>query len=356
MTPPPPTIHPRAKTDAPGALAIGVLINDFETLSPSQTTAAMIRELSRRRVRTWVFGVGDLELDEQGRVIARARLSRAGPRADRAVVMLRAAASERIVIDELTGVLVRTNPPRDRRDSVHAVSLQLLRFARSRGVRVLNDPDGLALAASKLYLGMLPLDTRPRTIASADPDTLRRFVRDARGPTVLKPALGTQGRGVYRVGPREPNLNQIIEGLVERGPVIAQDFVPAADRGDTRVILVGGDLLRVDGVAAAVQRVPQGGDFRSNVHAGGVARLGAVTPGMQRVITTIGPLLRQHGLYVVGLDFIGDVVCEINVYSPGAFPDLEKFTGKPFTRALLDRLLEQLSTEAEGDALASGQA
>ena len=325
---------------------VGVLINDFDSLSPSQTTAAMIRELARRRIETWVFGVEDMELDELGRVVARARAPRAGGRADRTVVTLRAAASEPVIIDELTCVLVRTNPPRDARESLQAVALQLLRFAQVRGVLVLNDPTGLALANSKLYLGLLPPETRPRTIASADPETLRRFVREAPHVSVLKPALGTQGRGVFRVGPSEPNLNQIIEGLVERGTVIAQDFVPAAEQGDIRVILIDGELLRVDGVAAAVHRVPQGGDFRSNIHAGGVAQLGAVTPAMQRIITTLGPLLRSHGLYIVGLDFIGEVVCEINVYSPGAFPDLERFTGKPFTRVLIDRVLETVARKA----------
>ncbi len=322
---------------------VGVLINEFETLSPSQATTAMIGELTRRHVDTWVFGVGDLELDDRGRVIARARRASLSGRPERIVVALRSAAPETIVVDALAAVLVRTNPPRDRRDSLHTLALQLLRFARERGVLVLNDPDGLALASSKLFLGMLPASVRPRTIASADAATLRRFVREARGPSVLKPAAGTQGRGVFRVAPGEPNLNQIIESLLERGMVIAQEFVPAAARGDTRVILVDGALLRSGDAVAAVQRVPQGGDFRSNVHVGGVPRLGVITPGIQRVIAEVGPLLAGHGLFLVGLDLIGDRVCEINVFSPGGLPDLERFTGQPFTRALIDRVLDKLA-------------
>ncbi|MCA9720049.1 MAG: hypothetical protein H6713_08365 [Myxococcales bacterium] len=321
--------------------SVGVLINEFETIAPGQTTVAMLRELARRRIDTWVFGVGDLELDARGRVLARARRVTAG-RPERVVVALRAAKPEPIIVDELAAVVVRTNPPRDRREGLHTLALQLLRFARERGVLVLNDPDGLALAASKLFLGMLPPETRPRTIACADAETLRQFVRDAPGPTVLKPALGTQGRGVYRVSASDPNLNQIIESLVERGSVIAQDFVPAATRGDTRVILVDGELLRVGSSAAAVQRVPQGADFRSNVHVGGVPQLGVITPGVERVTAAVGPLLARHGLFMVGLDLIGDVVCELNVFSPGGLPDLERFTGKPFTRVLVDRLLAKI--------------
>ena len=60
----------------------------------------------------------------------------------------------------------------------------------------------------------------------------------------------------------------------------------------------------------------------------------------------MGPLLARHGLFMVGLDLIGDVVCELNVFSPGGLPDLERFTGKPFTRVLIDRVLETVARKA----------
>ncbi len=335
------------------SIRIGILINDFDSLVPSQATASIISTLAAEDGETWVFGVADLGVNARGRVVARGRrLSRGMWHPQSAVDELRKASSETVVVEQLHGVLVRTNPPRDPRIGLHATALQLLRFVRDTGVVVINDPDGLKLASSKLYLALLPPFARPHTIASADPKELRQFVRGREGPSVLKPAVGTRGRRVFRVGPDEQNLNEIVEGLLEHGTVVAQEFVPAATLGDTRVIVVGGEVLAIDGVAAAVHRVPSRDDFRSNIHAGGEAQPGHVTPAMQRVIDAIGPLFVRHGLFMVGLDFIGDVVCEINAFSAGGFPDFERFTGKPFTREFVKRV----RTHIEDSVMARAQA
>ncbi len=334
-------------------IRIGILINDFESLVPSQSSASLIATFAGQEEETWVFGVGDLGVDPHGRVVAQARALRRNMwHAQAAVEALRTAEPTTLVLEHLDGLLVRTNPPRDGRPGLHATALQLLRFIRDRGVVVLNDPDGLKLASSKLYLALLPPFTRPHTIASANPRELRQFVRGRTSHCVLKPAVGTRGRRVFRVGPDEKNLNEIIEGLVEYGTVIAQEFVPAAEAGDTRVIVVGGQIFEIDGAAAAVHRVPSRDDFRSNIHVGGEAQPGTVTPAMRRVVDAIGPMLVRHGLFMVGLDFIGDVVCEINAFSAGGFPDFERFTGKPFTREFVNRVCafisESVSSEMTG--------
>lgn len=324
-------------------LRIGILINDFPSLTPSQATAGLAAVLARE-CETWVFGVADLGIGPQGAVVAHARRVPANcSSVGAAVQSLKTGTSKPIVLTQLGGILVRTNPPRCPRPGLHAIALQLLRFVRGAGVTVVNDPDGLLLAGSKVYLGLLPDFTRPETIASADPQTLREFVRRRDGDSVLKPAVGTRGRRVFRVGPKEPNLNEIIEGLLEHGTVMAQEFVPAAVSGDTRVMVMAGKILEIEGHLAAVDRVPSRDDFRSNIHAGGTARPGTVTPAMQRVVDAIGPLLVSHGLFLVGLDFIGNVICELNAYSPGGFPDFERFTGKPFTRAFVDGFLGYIS-------------
>ena len=56
--------------------------------------------------------------------------------------------------------------------------------------------------------------------------------------------------------------------------------VPAARAGDTRLILLGGEPIEVDGRIAAVRRVRKAEDVRSNVHAGGSVERAEVTPGM----------------------------------------------------------------------------
>ncbi|MCX4240626.1 ATP-grasp domain-containing protein [Paraliomyxa miuraensis] len=328
-------------------MRLGVLVNELQGIGPRQSTAMLISALHGQGHDVRVFGVADLGMDEHGAVVALAR--GLGPQvtsADAAVEALATATPTWLRLEELGGVIGRVNPARDARQEMHSEALQLLQLAHDRGVVVLNRPQGLVRGASKAYLGLFPAFTRPRTITSANRRDLHRFVLELDGPAVLKPARGTRGVGVFRADPGERNLNQILDLLLERGGmVIAQEFVPRADEGDTRVLVVGGSILRVGGAAATIRRVPAEDDFRSNIHAGGRPVPGVLTPAMERVVEAVGPRLVEDGLFLVGLDFIGDVLCEANVHSAGGLFDLERFTGQPFTEALARAMVEQIERE-----------
>lgn len=322
-------------------MKVGFIVNEFASLGARQSTALLALALHEDGHEVGIATVADLGMDEHGNVQARTRrvagLGGAGSLAE----ALDGAAVEVSALATFDLIATRTNPARDERVGLQACSQQLLEIASARGIAVLNDPRGLDRAASKAYLGVFPAFTRPRTICSGDRDTLREFVHSLDGPAVLKPALGTRGLGVFRADRAERNLNQILDLLLERGMVTAQEYVDAADDGDTRVLVIGGEVLRIDGVAAAIRRVPGRDDFRSNIHAGGHAEPGHVTPAMERVVEAIAPQLMRDGLFVVGLDFIGDVLCEANVFSPGGLFDLQRFTGLPFCQRLGAMMLDE---------------
>jgi len=63
----------------------------------------------------------------------------------------------------------------------------------------------------------------------------------------------------------------MVDAVSRDGCVIAQDYLPAAQEGDTRLFLMNGQSLRHRGKHAAFQRVCSGDDMRSNIHAGGNA-------------------------------------------------------------------------------------
>lgn len=321
-------------------MRIALVINDFASFGPRQSTAMLCRALLVEGCTLFLIEVAELGMDEHGHIVARARRVEDADIGTMVEAVRRASPSE-IRLAELDAVICRTNPARDDRAGLQAGALQMLQIAHERGLPVLNDPHGLARAASKAYLGLFPEPTRPRTITSGDRETLRSFVAQLEGPAVLKPALGTRGLGVFRADRAERNLNQILDLLLERGMVIAQEFVPQAEDGDTRVLVVSGELLRVDGVPAAIRRVPGRDDFRSNIHAGGHAVPGGVTPQMEVVVEAVGPRLVRDGHFLAGLDFIGDVLCEANVYSPGGFFDLERFTGLPFIEAVARAMIAE---------------
>ncbi|MEZ4470401.1 MAG: hypothetical protein R3F60_06285 [bacterium] len=324
-------------------MRIAVIVNERAGIKPDQTTWLLVCGLLDRGHAVAVGEVTGLELDPDGRVLL-AAVCLEGPSAspEAALARLHAGRPEAVPLFELGGVLVRTNPGRDARAWAHRTALDLLRLVRDAGVAVLNDPDGLARAQSKLYLSCLPREVHPRTLVSADPKAVRAFVEQAPGSVVLKPLVGTRGQDVFKVQAGSENLSQIIDVLCRDAFAMAQDYVPEAVEGDTRVILVGGDILVVGGQAAAVRRVPGRGEFRSNVFQGGHAAPGGLTPVMARVAAAIGPRLRADGLFIAGMDLIGDRIVELNVFSPGGLWDANGFSGLDFVGGLADAVERRL--------------
>jgi len=139
----------------------------------------------------------------------------------------------------------------------------------------------------------------------------------------VKPLYGNGGAGVFRITPEDRNLSSLFELFTgfSREPLIVQKFLPAVSKGDKRVILVDGELV------GAINRVPQAGETRSNMHVGGRPEKVDLTDRDREICARIGPALKEKGLIFVGIDVIGDWLTEINVTSPTGIQELERFDG-----------------------------
>jgi glutathione synthase len=207
------------------------------------------------------------------------------------------------------------------------------------GVIVLNDPNGLAKATNKTYFQLFPEQVRPRTLISRDRDEIKKFIQNENGHAVLKPLQGSGGAGVFLVKPGEAsNTNQMIESLTRDGYVIAQEYLTAAQEGDTRLFLMNGRPFRYRGKYAAFRRVRSGDDMRSNIHAGGKLREAEITDVHLKVAEVVRPKLVQDGMFLVGLDIVGDKLMEINVFSPGGLGSAQKFEKASFTLGVVEAL------------------
>ncbi len=299
----------------------------------------LMRAGRRRQHEVLVCGVADLELDDAAQVCAKSR--RLGDEQDLQAMLtaLCRAPVERHCIDKGDVLLLRVNPARDRaRDWAYQTALLLARFARDRGCVVLNDPEGLVQASSKLYLSLFPSSVRPRTLVTHDPQALRAFVEQA-GSAVLKPLRGTRGSDVFLVEAAHAlNLNQIIDVLRRSDFVIAQEYLTDAPQGDVRLVLLEGKVLEIDGTALAIRRRPGAGEFRSNIHAGGRAEAAELTPELRALAELVGPRLRADGIFLAGLDVVGDRLVEINVFATGGFRDAELFTGHDYSARVIEAI------------------
>jgi glutathione synthase len=254
--------------------------------------------------------------------------------------------SERITVDDLDVLLLRNDPSTDTgfRSWAQTAGINFGRVAMRHGVIVLNDPNGLAKAMNKMYFQLFPEEVRPRTIITMDRDEIKQFVQNEGGTAVLKPLQGSGGSGVFLVRPEDKhNLNQMIESLTRDGYVIAQEYLPAASEGDTRLFVMNGRPLRYKGKYAAFRRVRTGDDMRSNVHAGGTLKQAVIDEAHLRVAEIVRPKLVQDGMFLVGLDIVGDKLMEINVFSPGGLGSSQKFEKVNFAHAVIEALENKVS-------------
>jgi glutathione synthase len=186
---------------------------------------------------------------------------------------------------------------------------------------VVNDPFWVRNFPEKLLVLRFPNLTPPTAIAR-DLATIRAF-KARHGDIILKPLYGNGGAGVFRLDPNDRNLGSLYEMFtgINREPLIVQKFLPAVANGDKRVILVNGEPV------GAINRVPQAGETRSNMHVGGRPEKVGLTPRDLEICAAIGPTLRDKGQVFVGIDVIGDWLTEINVTSPTGIQELERFDG-----------------------------
>jgi glutathione synthase len=130
----------------------------------------------------------------------------------------------------------------------------------------------------------------------------------------------------------------MIDAVSRDGYVIAQEYLPAAAEGDTRLFLMNGVPLKYKGRYAAFRRVRTGEDMRSNIHAGGRLRQAVIGDAELRLAEIVRPKLVQDGMFLVGLDIVGDKLMEINVFSPGGLGSAQKFEKVNFAHAVIGGL------------------
>jgi len=161
----------------------------------------------------------------------------------------------------------------------------------------------------------------PITGIAHSPDDTHDLIEMVGGaPLVVKLVEGTQGIGVVLAETRQAaeSVVDAFRGL--NAHILVQEYIKEAKGRDIRCLVVG------DEVVAAIERQAKEGDFRSNLHRGGVARVVEITP-REREMALLAA--RTLGLDVAGVDILradrGPLVMEVNA-SPG-LEGIEKTTG-----------------------------
>ncbi len=209
---------------------------------------------------------------------------------------------------EFDAVLMRKDPPFD---NEFLYSTYLLELASQQGARVYNNPASMRDWNEKLAVANFP-QFAPSFLVTSNNQLIRDFLLE-HGDIVVKPLDGMGGSSIFRLTTTDPNISVILETITAFGQrtIMAQRYLPQIKQGDKRIIVINGEPLPY-----ALARIPKAGETRGNLAAGGTGVAQKLTERDFEIASTVGKVLKEKGLFLVGLDVIGEHLTEINVTSP----------------------------------------
>ena len=238
-------------------MKIAFVADPLDGLDPSiDTTVGLMHAAQDRGAEVWVTQARLLEA-AHGRARAharRVRLAPSRPRGDHRWTVARrwftAGEPQRLWLDEMAAVFMRTEPPLDQ---VYLTATLILDLVDPGRTALVNDPGGLRACSEHLLPLRFP-DLIPPTIVTADEAAIRSFLAEHQ-TAVVKPVDGFSGRGVLRLDRHDPNLGSLIEMSTHGGvrAVVVQRFLREVAAGNKRIFVIAGEP------AGAVYRFPRAG-------------------------------------------------------------------------------------------------
>lgn len=297
------------------------------------STYAMMAEAYRRGHAVYAFEPHDLAYADGGVVATASRIDLTGD----AARWYFAEPAQSYPLTAFDVVVVRKDPPFDME---YVYATYLLERAESQGARIVNRPAAIRGHNEKFAIAEFTDFIAP-TLVTRDQKRLRDFHAE-HGDVIYKPLDGMGGAGVFRIGADGRNLGSVIEMLTHHGQatIMAQRFIPEIAQGDKRILLIDGEP-----VPYSLARIPQGGEVRGNLAAGGLGVAQPLSARDMEIAKSLGPELSKRGLLLVGLDVIGDYLTEVNVTSPTCFQEIAQQTGFDVAGMFTDALERAVATE-----------
>jgi glutathione synthase len=313
-------------------IKLGIVMDPITTINIKKDSSfAMLLEAQRRGYEIHYMEMNDLYL--RGGV-ARARTRQLSVEQNYEK-WFEFGSEQDIPLSDLNVILMRKDPPFDT-EFIYAT--YMLERAEEQGVLIVNKPQSLRDCNEKLFTAWFA-ELTPDTLVTRDAKRIREFWGE-HGDIILKPLDGMGGSSIFRVKKDDPNVAVIMETLTNHGRFycMAQNYLPAIKEGDKRVLMVDGEP-----VPYCLARIPQSGETRGNLAAGGRGEARPLTESDWAIARRVGPALKEKGLIFVGLDIIGDKLTEINVTSPTCIREIEAAFPVSITGMLMDAIEKRLA-------------
>ena len=250
---------------------------------------------------------------------------------------------ELLPINGFDVVFIRKDPPLD------SSMLNFLDSVKDE-ILIVNSVEGIRKANNKLYTTTFNDPENnfiPVTHVSKNKDYLRRMIDESPSDKmILKPLNASGGSGVIVLEKQAPqNINSLLDfyigGSGVKNYVVLQEYIPGAENGDVRVLMLNGVAI------GAYRRVPSGDDLRGNIHAGATPQKHDLTPAERGICKKIGPQLVADGLYFVGVDLVSERLLEVNVLNPGGITNINRLNRVKLEKKIVDFIEEQVHAREE---------
>ena len=296
------------------------------------TTYVMMREAAKRGHRLFHCFSQDLHI-ANGLVQTQARaFDFLGAKDDHDHAWFDLQAAQTVALKDFSAVIMRTDPPFNMQ---YLYATQLLTLAAEQGASVLNSGQAMRDFNEKLAILNFSQFTTPTLVTTSDMQ-VRDFLAE-HGDIIVKPLDGMGGMGIFRLRPDDANIGSILETLMLNNTrtIMAQRYIPEIVHGDKRVLVINGKPLPY-----ALARIPQNGETRGNLAAGGKGVAQDMSARDMEIAETLAPELMRRGSVLAGLDIIGDCLTEVNVTSPTGFQEIMKQKGLDVAALFIDAVEE----------------
>ena len=215
----------------------------------------------------------------------------------------------------MDAVWIRQDPPFDR--SYFYVTLLLDQLPDR--VQIINRPVTVRNWNEKLAALRYPAFT-PATLVSRSVQEISQFLEEQERITV-KPVDGHGGKGIIFLDVGGKELSEQLDSATHGGRhwVVAQQYLPAAQEGDKRILLLDGEPL------GAILRLHAEGVELNNLDQGGSAEPAVLDQRDHQICETMRHDLVAHGVRFAGIDVIGGMLIEVNITSPTGLQEMSRF-------------------------------
>lgn len=227
---------------------------------------------------------------------------------------------------------MRIDPPFDTR---YLRYLWMLRYFTTKGIKVVNSPDGILRFNEKLHA--YTQTSSLETYVGSSLEGFNQFVelmKKDHQDLILKPIDMYQGYGVEKISIQDPQLIKKFTDKIKEnnGAIVVQPFCPEVVNGEIRSIYFKGKEL------GSILKVPKSGEFLANIAQGAAFHAIELSNQVKAECDKISWELMKEGIDWIAYDILGGHVSEINITCPGLLVEVSYAHKKNLAVTLINNL------------------